>query len=156
VVAVVGWVALLITVVWLVTCGGLDAVVTAAVGDSLDFGTSVVVIAIASPAVSVSTVPDKVESVVVVVVVVVVVGVCLQIATLFFFNKSFNSLFSLVADSTRVFNRWTSWARREKNYKEYVNCIVTSLAQNTELSWWNHGKYSVSYHDLSRASLVFL
>jgi len=87
--------------VWLVTCGGLDAVVTVAVGDSLDFGT-VVVIVIASSAVSVATVPDEVESVVVVV---VVVGVFLKIAILFFFNKSLNSFFSLVADSSRVFNR---------------------------------------------------
>ena len=68
--------------------------------------TSVVVIAIASSAVSVATVPDEVESVVVVVVVdvVFVVGIFPAIAMLFFFNKSLNSLFSLVVVPSRVFN----------------------------------------------------
>ena len=64
--------------------------------------TSVVVIAIASSAVSVATVPDEVESVVVAVV--VVVGIFLGIAMLFFFNKSLNSLFSSVVVPSRVFN----------------------------------------------------
>jgi len=64
------------------TCGGLDAVVNAAVGDSLDFAISVVVTAIASSAVSVETVLAEVESVVVVV---VVAGIFLGIAMLFFF-----------------------------------------------------------------------
>ena len=72
---------MLVTVVWLVACGGLDAVVNAAVGDSLDFGISVVVIAIASLAVSVATVPDEVESVV------VVAGIFLGIAMLSFFKN---------------------------------------------------------------------
>ena len=47
-----------------------------------------------------ATVADEVESVVVV----IVVGIFLGIAILFFFNKSLNSLFSLVAVPSRVFN----------------------------------------------------
>lgn len=87
--------ALLVTVVWLVTCDGFDAVVTAAVGDSFDFETSVV-IATASFAVSRVTVPEEAES--------GVVGIFLGMAMLCFFSKSLNSLFSLVAVPSRVFN----------------------------------------------------
>ena len=64
----------------------VPAVVNSTDGDSLDYGTSVV---IATATVFPETVPDEEGS--------GVIGIFLGIGMLFFFDKSLNRLFSLVA-----------------------------------------------------------